>query len=97
MRLDDIKYFQSLRSAWAILQSELKAYIKPPLYENDKGHTTIYTQFWLNLKMKKNKNFTLNTCRTLYLQSSKYQKLQSYRIVIDSFVVAHREQMLLEP
>lgn len=87
MRLDDIKYFQSLRSAWAILQSELKAYIKPPLYENDR----------LNLKMKKNKNFTLNTCRTLYLQSSKYQKLQSYRIVIDSFVVAHREQMLLEP
>lgn len=28
---------------------------------------------------------------------TKYQKLQSYRIVIDSFVVAHREQMLLEP
>lgn len=40
MRLDDIKDFQSLRSAWAILQSELKAYIKLPLYENDKGHTT---------------------------------------------------------
>lgn len=49
MRLDDIKYFQSLRSAWAILQSELKAYIKPPLYENDKGHTinihTVLAQF----------------------------------------------------